>query len=115
MQTIQDSFSDVNDQQSFALRLIIHYVGDIHQPLHATAMVNDYYPKGDIGGNREYINPNVDGVGNLHSVWDSIIYTHTGYESLPLSQSAFDGYTAETTEWASEYPVTSDELDAGDF
>lgn len=31
----------VPDAQSFALRLIIHYIGDIHQPLHTTSEVND--------------------------------------------------------------------------
>merc|ERR1719336_1038579 len=42
---IKEEFPDSNDQISFALRLIIHYVGDIHQPLHATSGVNDEYPK----------------------------------------------------------------------
>ena len=44
---IAAKFPDVADQKSFVLRLIIHYVGDIHQPLHATAEVNEEYPKGD--------------------------------------------------------------------
>lgn len=31
-----------NEQQarSYALRLLIHYIGDLHQPLHATARIN---------------------------------------------------------------------------
>ena len=78
---IQDSFEDEKDQRSFALRLIIHYAGDIHQPLHAVAEVDNEYPKGDKGGNSEWI-PNIDGVGNLHSVWDSVIYEYTGYPNL---------------------------------
>ena len=41
---IAQYFSDVRDQQSFALRMIVHYVGDIHQPLHATTLVDDAYP-----------------------------------------------------------------------
>ncbi len=79
---IQDHFSSVNDQKSFALRLVIHYVGDIHQPLHSVSEVDNQYPKGDRGGNSEYINPSIDGVGNLHSVWDSVIYSDTGYPDL---------------------------------
>ena len=79
---IQDHFSSVNDQKSFALRLVIHYVGDIHQPLHSVSEVDNEYPKGDRGGNSEYINPSISGVGNLHSVWDSVMYTDTGYPDL---------------------------------
>ena len=28
------------ERMSYALRLLIHYIGDIHQPLHAVARVN---------------------------------------------------------------------------
>ena len=38
---------DEKEALSIALRLIIHYVGDIHQPLHATARVDKEYEKGD--------------------------------------------------------------------
>lgn len=79
---LQSNFSDVNDQLSFALRLVIHYVGDIHQPLHTVSAVDDEYPKGDRGGNSEWISPSVSGVGNLHSLWDSVIYQYPGYPAL---------------------------------
>lgn len=79
---IKESFSDVNDQKSFALRLVIHYVGDIHQPLHAVSEVNSVYPKGDRGGNSEWIDGDVGGVQNLHGVWDSVVYEFTGYPTL---------------------------------
>ena len=62
---IADYFSYEEDQLSFALRLVIHYVGDIHQPLHAVAKVDSEYPDGDRGGNDEKI-PKVDGLSNLH-------------------------------------------------
>ncbi len=58
-----------------ALRFILHFVGDLHQPLHATT-------NGDRGGNcvpvtyydrapQENPNGNGDYSPNLHSVWDS--------------------------------------------
>src|SRR5438876_5203976 len=58
-----------------ALRFIIHFVGDLHQPLHATT-------NGDRGGNcvpvtyydrvpQENPNGNGDYSPNLHGVWDS--------------------------------------------
>ena len=96
---IAAKFPAVNDQKSFALRLVIHYVGDIHQPLHAVAEVDNEYPSGDKGGNSEWISPNVDGVGNLHSLWDSVMYDATGYPTLPFSTADWTTYTnnAETT------------------
>jgi len=32
------------DGISTALRLLLHYAGDIHQPLHATSRVDNTYP-----------------------------------------------------------------------
>ena len=37
--------------KSIALRWIIHFVGDMHQPLHDTNMFNEDFPNGDRGGN----------------------------------------------------------------
>lgn len=102
---VKSWFQDEDEQQSFALRLVIHYVGDVHQPLHAVSKVDDEYPKGDRGGNSEWIDPNVSGVGNLHSVWDSVIYEYPGYPDLPLSSSDWDFYTTTASSLASSYPV----------
>jgi hypothetical protein len=33
-----------NAARSYALRLLIHYVGDLHQPFHTTSRFNDKYP-----------------------------------------------------------------------
>jgi len=63
------------------MRLLIHYCGDIHQPLHATSRVDHEYPKGDFGGNAVPI-PEKEGAKNLHSVWDSVIYEFPGYSDL---------------------------------
>ena len=69
------------DGISTAMRLLIHYVGDIHQPLHATSRVDNQYRQGDRGGN-SFPLPIKDGVKNLHSLWDSVLYEFTGYETL---------------------------------
>lgn len=112
---MQEWFKDESDQKSFALRLVIHYTGDIHQPLHSVSKVDDEYPKGDRGGNSEWIDPNVSGVGNLHSVWDSVIYEFTGYPDLPLSSSDWDWYTQTASDLASSYPIDDDKVKPGDF
>ena len=67
---------DENDAKSYALRLLIHYVGDIHQPLHATSRLDDKYPKGDAGGNFFKL-PSEKSVTNLHAAWDSMVYEYT--------------------------------------
>jgi hypothetical protein len=46
-----------------ALRYLVHFVGDIHQPLHA---ISD----ADLGGNCERIDPPIDNAKNLHALWD---------------------------------------------
>lgn len=52
-----------------ALRVILHIVGDLHQPLHAATRVNASFPKGDHGGNFVLLNHN-HVAKNLHAYWD---------------------------------------------
>jgi len=65
--------------QAQALRLIIHFVGDIHQPLHCATRVSAANPEGDRGGNLVKIKiPGDNGQPrdtNLHSYWDGGIGT----------------------------------------
>jgi hypothetical protein len=37
--------------RSLNLRLLVHYIGDVHQPLHATSRYTADFPNGDMGGN----------------------------------------------------------------
>jgi hypothetical protein len=57
-----------------ALRFIIHFVGDIHQPLHCAARITEGLPEGDRGGNLVNLTLYKKGGGsqkvNLHSYWD---------------------------------------------
>jgi len=94
--------------------MIVHYVGDVHQPLHSTALVDSEYPSGDRGGTSEKI-PSKDGVSSLHFVWDSVLYEYTGRPNLPLNTSDWDWYTSEAARLANEYPTYSSKLDAGNF
>jgi len=54
------------------LALLIHYVGDVHQPLHCAALVNATYPTGDRGGNDFYVltNSSTGEAAKLHGLWD---------------------------------------------
>ena len=113
-QQIAGAFPNPADQLSFALRLVIHYVGDIHQPLHSEAEVNTTYETGDEGGNFEHV-PSIEGVENLHSVWDSVIYQYPGYPVMPLSDSDWDFYSSTTQKMSADYPVNSADVLPEDF
>lgn len=75
------------NEQALALRLIIHFVGDIHQPLHCATRVSSSLPDGDRGGNSVSIKvPGANGklkTTNLHSFWDG------GIGSFPPSGANF--------------------------
>lgn len=62
--------------RAIAIAWILHIVGDIHQPLHASGRVTETEPKGDLGGNLFLLTPEGtprDQQVNLHWFWDSIV------------------------------------------
>ncbi len=63
-----------------ALKYLAHFVGDIHQPLHAGYA-------DDRGGNRFQINYKTKG-SNLHSVWDSLIIGSVGLDEGTIVELA---------------------------
>ncbi len=59
--------SSISTEKAIALCWVFHLIGDIHQPLHSTALFNETrFPKGDLGGNIIVIK----GMGSLHETWD---------------------------------------------
>lgn len=65
-----------------AITFLIHFIGDIHQPLHIGW-------KEDRGGNSvkcTFFGKDT----NLHSVWDSGMIYHSGYNTQDLSQKLLD-------------------------
>lgn len=74
-QILMDSSSS-RDKKADALKYIIHFVGDLHQPMHISRAE-------DQGGNT--IKVDYDGKEtNLHSLWDTKLVEHQGlnYEDL---------------------------------
>ncbi len=54
-------------EQALWLTWLFHTVGDLHQPLHSTTMINvERLPEGDRGGNAISTSQR----GNLHALWD---------------------------------------------
>jgi hypothetical protein len=56
--------------KSRQLRFIVHFVGDVHQPLHAASYFSAQFPTGDAGGNAWPV-AGVPYTNELHAVWDS--------------------------------------------
>lgn len=69
--TVADS-SLSPDERALHLAWIIHLVGDLHQPLHASSRVTPDEPAGDRGGGLFALHPD-DDLGNLHVYWDGIL------------------------------------------
>lgn len=82
---VSDNATD--DQKSLALKMLVHLVGDVHQPMHLGH-------RDDLGGNRwnvKFFNSPT----NLHSVWDSKIVE--------------SGHKWSYTEWQQQIDRVSDE------
>lgn len=91
--------SDSPAERAEALAFVVHFVGDVHQPLHAGY-------RHDAGGNDYQVRWQGKGT-NLHKVWDSLLL-----DTAHLSAAAYAGKLAAETdsvaaggtpaEWAEE-------------
>jgi len=88
------------------MRFLIHYTGDIHQPLHGSTRVDHEYPEGDRGGNSFPVTAK-DGAKNLHAVWDSVAYEFTGYPTLPFSDADWKENGEQAAALVKKYPLSS--------
>ena len=61
--------SSIEDRAE-ALRFLIHFMGDLHQPMHVA-------DNGDRGGNRRIVYLDGDST-NLHAVWDGKLLERAG-------------------------------------
>lgn len=57
-------------EKGLSLRILIHLVGDVHQPLHTATRISKKFPNGDKGGNLFPLARNPFG-RNLHQYWDN--------------------------------------------
>jgi len=89
--------ASVSDR-STALKYIIHFVGDIHQPMHVSRAE-------DKGGNT--IQVQYDGKGtNLHSLWDTKMLEHAGLNDLQLAQKFDNATPVQIKKWQSDPQMT---------
>ena len=70
----------------FALKMLVHFVEDAHQPMHVSRST-------DKGGNLIHVVFEAEST-NLHSLWDSKLIEHTGLSATELAKE-WDFATAE--------------------
>lgn len=63
--SIMQRVANEAEGRSVALRLLMHYMGDVHQPLHVTELYSKKYRSGDLGGNLVKLREK-EGIKNLH-------------------------------------------------
>ena len=68
----------------FNIRLLLHLVGDVMQPMHACVLYSPQYPNGDEGGNLYKVHYNHT-TTSLHAFWDGCAGLYNEYFELPLS------------------------------
>ncbi len=88
-----DADSRFNDED--ALRFLVHFVGDVHQPLHAS---ND----ADQGGNCDLLEESVGDAKNVHALWDGPLVSEIESDDTALAaalnselSNLTDGHLAE--------------------
>ena len=83
-------------ERRYALQFILHFVGDIHQPLHAS---DDH----DRGGNLKIVSAtNMGSAGKLHGFWDTQFVTRQAPGEQALAVKLLANITeAERIRWSS--------------
>jgi hypothetical protein len=82
------------DKKVDALKFVVHFVGDLHQPMHISRAE-------DKGGNT--IQLNFDGQGtNLHAIWDSKLIDHSGMDYQQLAAKYDHPSAAQVRKWQSD-------------
>jgi hypothetical protein len=110
-------------QRAIAYSWLFHLVGDLHQPLHSTALFCERFPSGDRGGNSIKLAKG----DNLHSLWDNLLgrahqlndvrrevaqlKRHPELWKVDTSGTLAD-WTAESHELAKGFAYSPDVLDA---
>jgi len=103
-----------DDLKSYDLVWLLHLIGDVHQPLHATTRVSSSDAKGDAGGNAVKLMG--DAASNLHSYWDDLPGADCNFCSNKLHcaeraevlgkslkpAAAKAGKNIDTTQWLAE-------------
>lgn len=81
-----------NKQDTVALKFLIHFMGDLHQPMHLGRL-------DDLGGNKVPYTWFGDKI-NIHSLWDSYLIDHHQMSYTELTHYLEDTYSADKSKYA---------------
>lgn len=81
-------------EKVFALKMIIHFVGDLHQPMHVSRAE-------DLGGNKIKLKFQRR-ESNLHSLWDSGLIEYNGFSFTEMATDLDLISVAKITEWQND-------------
>ena len=96
------SFANITVEKSMMLRMMMHIIGDMHQPLHNVEYFSPKYPNGDQGGN--LIQVKFKGKKqNLHAFWDSLGGELPEF-TRPLNQTSLSFFEEFSLGLMSQYP-----------
>lgn len=90
-------------ETSMMIRFLIHFVGDMHQPLHNTELISKLFPNGDAGGNLFPIVYNSQ-INQLHKLWDWALGVSGDDCPRPLSKQGWGTITKISQEIMDELP-----------
>ncbi|WP_342709898.1 S1/P1 nuclease [Bradyrhizobium sp. B124] len=86
------------EEQVAALKFLLHFVGDVHQPLHSS---DDH----DRGGNAKRVSATGLSAGNLHHFWDTEFVDQLGPDSRTIASDLIGHITKEQqTLWQAGKP-----------
>jgi hypothetical protein len=86
-------------ERIIALKFVLHFVGDLHQPLHATDDM-------DRGGNEKKVDTVEGHSGNLHAFWDTTVVERLGRDANVVATDLAAKITPDDrTRWAHGTPV----------
>jgi hypothetical protein len=87
-----------HDEQVVALKFLLHFVGDLHQPLHSS-------DDNDRGGNDKKVSANGFKAGNLHHYWDTEFVDRLETDPKSIASDLIGHIsTAQEKEWQAGKP-----------
>lgn len=84
-------------QKIEALKFLVHFVGDAHQPMHVSR-------KEDKGGNTIQVRFDNQGT-NLHSLWDRKLLDHQGLSVVEMSKQFDKASPEDIKKWQADQPM----------
>jgi len=86
-------------ERRLALQFVLHFVGDMHQPLHAS---DDH----DLGGNRKITSAPGIAINNLHHDWDTEFVARLGANDAEIAARLIARITdSERARWSAGTPA----------